>query len=99
MPRAIATARDALSNDQHESASHFRGLEQSERRGLVIPISSPVVTFKQSENITIAHLIIGAACFEGCGLCKCFHPRMRTVLMCTVAQAGYCLCINYVSVL
>ena len=25
MPRAIATARDALSNDQHESADRFEG--------------------------------------------------------------------------
>ena len=38
MPQALATARDTLSNDQHESAARF------ERRGLffVIPVSSPV---------------------------------------------------------
>ena len=44
MPRAIATARDALSNDRRESAARFEkpakqalaSLEQSERRGLFI---------------------------------------------------------------
>ena len=49
---ALAIARDALLNDQHESAACF------ERRGLffVIPVSSPVAMFKQSENVAIAHL-------------------------------------------
>ena len=37
-------------------------------------------------------LIVGAACYEGCGLCNRFHLRMRTVLMGNLAQAGYCLC-------
>ena len=106
MPWAIATARDTLSNDRCKSATHFErpvkppGLERSERRGLffIIPVSSPVATFKQSENVAIAHLV-GAACYEGCGLCNRFHLRMRTVLMGNLAQAGYCLCMNYVSVL
>ena len=47
-----------------------------------IPVSSPVATFKQSENVAIAHLA-GAravACYEGCGLCNHFNLRMRTVL-------------------
>ena len=66
---------------------------------MFISISSPVATFEQSENVAIAHLV-GAACFaKGCGLCNCFHLRMRTVLMGNLAQAGYCLCMNYVSVL
>ena len=63
------------------------------RRGLFIPVSSPVATFEQSENVAIAHL----ACFEGCGHCNHFHLRMRTILMGTLAQAGYCLYMNYVS--
>ena len=62
----------------------------------VIPVSSPVAIFKQSENVAIAHLV-GAACYGGCGLCNRFHLRMRTVLMGNLAQAGYCLCMNYVS--
>ena len=67
------------------------------RRGLFIPVSSPVATFEQSENVAIAHLV-GAACFaKGCGLCNRFHLRMRTVLMGNLAQAGHCLCMNYVS--
>ena len=55
VPRAIATARDALSNDRCESAARFErpakqalalateSLKRSERRGLffVISISSP----------------------------------------------------------
>ena len=48
-------------------------------------VSSPVATFEQSENVAIAHLV-GAACFEGCGLCNRFHLRMRTVLMGNLAQ-------------
>ena len=37
------------------------------------------------------------ACFaKGCGLCNSFHLHMRTVPMDNLAQAGYCLCINYV---
>ena len=31
----------------------------------------------------------------GCGLCNCFHLRMCTALMGNLAQAGYCLCMNY----
>ena len=101
VPWAIATARDALSNDQCESAARFErpakqalvlateSFEQSEGRGLFffIPISSP---FKQSENVAIVHLIgaRGVACYEGCGLCNRFNPCMRTVLMGNLAQAG-----------
>ena len=70
---------------------------RSERRGLFIPVSSPVATFEQSENVAIAHLV-RAACFaKGRGLCNRVHLRMRTVLMGNLAQAGYCLCMNYVS--
>ena len=100
MSRAIATGRDALSKDWRESATRFEGLlsrrwrlplslEQSERRGLffVIPISSPVATFEQSENVAIVRLV-GAACYEGCGLCNRFHLRMRTVLVGNLAQAA-----------
>ena len=52
-----------------------------------MPVSSLVATFEQSENVAIAYLV-GAACFEGCGLCIRFHLRMRTVL------AGYCLYVS-----
>ena len=52
VPRAIATVRDALSNDRRERAARF------ERRGLffIIPISSLIATFEQSENVAIAHV-------------------------------------------
>ena len=108
MPRAIATARDALSNDRRESAARFeRPAKQAlalateprakRERGLFIPVSSPhgpIATFEQSENVAIAHLV-GAACFaKGCGLCNRFYLRMRTVLMGNLAQAGYCLCVS-----
>ena len=94
MFRDLATARDALSNDGRESTVCLilRGLF------LVIPVSSPVVTFEQSENVAIAHLV-GAravACYKGCGLYNRFNLRMRTVLMGNLAQAGYCLYTNYV---
>ena len=36
---------------------------------IIIPVSIPVATFKQSENITIAHLV-EATCCEGCGPCN-----------------------------
>ena len=32
-----------------------------------LPISSLVATFEQSENVTIVRLV-GADCYEGCGL-------------------------------
>ena len=64
--------------------------------GLFIPISSPVATFEQSKNVAIAHIVGASCCFEGCGLCNRFHLRMRMVLMGNLAQAGYCLCMNYV---
>ena len=67
MPRAIATARDILwSNDRCESPVRFeRPSEQAlvlatepRRQGLffIIPVSSPVATFKQSKNVAIAHV-------------------------------------------
>ena len=70
-------------------------LDRSERRGLffVIPVSSSVATFEQSENVAIAGAS-AVACYEGCGLCNRFNLRMRKVLF---AQAGYCVCMNYVS--
>ena len=33
---------------------------KQEARSIVIPISSPVITFEQSENVAIAHLVGGA---------------------------------------
>ena len=65
MPRTIATAKDALLNDQHKSAAHFkRPAKQAlalatEPQGLffIIPVSSSVATFKQSENVAIAYLV------------------------------------------
>ena len=111
MPRAIATARDALSIEPRSERKRraFRLLSKrwrysashrasSEARGEVcsyIPVSSPVATFEQSENVAIAHFYAGFA--KGCGLCNRFHLRMHTVLMDNLAQAGYCLCMNYVS--
>ena len=80
MPQAIARGRDALSNDRRKSAVRFEmtaeqalmlatepRAKQEARSVFVIPVNSPVATFEQSENITIAHLV-GAravACSEG----------------------------------
>ena len=87
MPRAIhvATARDALTNDRRESTTRFEKpakqvlalateprAKREARSVLVIPVSSPVATFEQSENVAIA-------CYEGCGLCNRFHLRLRSV--------------------
>ena len=70
MPQAIATARDALLNDWYESAARFeKPAKQAlavatepqakrEARSVVIPVSSPVATFEQSENVAIAHLTL-----------------------------------------
>ena len=90
MPWAIATARDALSNDRHESAAHFeKPAKQVLGLFFVIPVSSLVATFEQSENVAIARLV-GTACYEGCGLCNRFHLRMHTVLMANPTEAGHC---------
>ena len=76
MPWAIATARDALSNDRCESTARF---ERPAKQALffVIPVSSLVATFEQSENVAIAHLV-GAAChamrgvaFAAASICAC----------------------------
>ena len=57
----------------------------------VIPVNNPVMTFEQSEDVAIAHLVgaRAAACSEEWGLCNnryrfiyswcCFHLCMRTV--------------------
>ena len=80
----------------HSGVSH-RASSEARGDGLFIPVSSPVATFEQSENHCTL-VLVGAACFaKVCGLCNRFHLRMRTVLMGTLAQAGYCLCMNYVS--
>ena len=73
MPWAIATARDALSiNDRRESAARFERpakqtlalateprAKREARLFFVIPVSSPVTTLEQSENVAIAHLVGG----------------------------------------
>ena len=102
MPRAIATARDVLSNDQHESAVRFERpakqalalateprAKRETRSFFVIPVSSPVVMFKQSENIAIAHLVGARAttCCEGCGLCNNWYRfKVHAASICACAQ-------------
>ena len=62
-------------------------LERSERRGLffVIPVSSPVATFEQSENVTIAHLVgaraAACSCLQLLAVRGVASLGMRTVLM------------------
>ena len=85
--------------DRRESTTRFERPAKRARSVLYhIPVSSLVATFEQSANVAIAHLV-GAAYYEGCGLCNCFHLRMRTVPMSNLTQAGYCLCVKYVYVL
>ena len=100
MPRAIVTARDALSNDRRESAASFKRpasrrwalatepRAKREARSVLchIPVSSPVATFEQSENIAIAHCR-AIACCEGCGLCNNWYRfKVHVASICTCAQ-------------
>ena len=46
------------------------------RRGLFIPVSSPVATFEQSENVAIAHLLalprgVASATASICACARC----------------------------
>ena len=105
MPRAIATARDALSNDRRESTARFAGLrgllslqalalatepraKREARSIFVIPVSSPVATSEQSENVTIAVGARAIACYEGCGLCNNWY-RFK------IHAASICACALY----
>ena len=62
---------------------------------------TPVATFEQSENITIAHLV-GLLAVRGVasaiiGTGSKFMPLPSAHVHDTNAQAGYCLYMNYVS--
>ena len=53
-------------------------------------VNSPVATFKQSENVAIAHLHVvrAAACSEGCGATIGSSPCHFLLRMCTVLMGN-----------
>ena len=110
MPRATATARDALSNHRRESDMRFeRPAKQAlviatePRAGLffVIPVSSLVATFEQSENVAIAYLVGARAttCCAIIGTGSKFMPLPSAHALGTSGQSciGRILIMNYVS--
>ena len=61
----------------------------------IIPVSSLVATFEQSENVAIAHVhLLAMKCVASATASIC---TAHSAIVGNLAQAGYYLCINYVS--
>ena len=62
-------------------------VKREERSVFFHTFNTPVVTFEQSENVTIAYLVRAAACSQGCGLCGSkFIPLPSVHAHCTNGQ-------------